>query len=263
MRLKDGMDVYQPNRVLPRLTMKVIIAFQLMVFLVWWTFLTPDVIPKPLEVLESLKDLFSNGLISDLYTSVMLYIEAIAWATVISLGLAYGSTIPLFKPTADAWSNFRFLGLVGLPFLFAMYLNGAHELKLAILVFSTSVFMVTGMLDVVVSIPKEKYDLARTLRMGEWQVLWEVVVLGRIDVMFDVVRQNAAMAWMLLCVVEGLYRSEGGIGATLMTADKHFHLADIVAIQLLFLAVGLVQDQLFGVVKNLVCPYASLLLERR
>lgn len=252
----------RPNQVISRRAFRTMVVGQVFLFLLAW-YAMPDVIPKPGEVLASLRDLFSNGLIADLYTSVVLYLEAVALATALSLGLAYASTIPFFRPAADMWSNLRFLGLVGLPFLFTLYLSGAHELKLALLTFSISVFIVTGMLDVIAAIPKDKFDLARTLRMGEWQVMWEVVILGRIDVAFDVVRQNAAIGWMMLCVVEGLFRSEGGIGTTLMTADKHFHLADIAAIQILFLVVGLTQDWLIGVIKNTVCPYATLLLERR
>jgi len=52
------------------------------------------------------------------------------------------------------------------------------------------------MIDVVAQVPKEKFDLARTLRMGEWRVVWEVIVLGRADAAFDAMRQNAAMGWM-------------------------------------------------------------------
>lgn len=119
------------------------------------------------------------------------------------------------------------------------------------------------MLDVLAAIPKEKYDLARTLRMGEWQVLWEVQILGRIDVMFDVIRQNGAMAWLMLPLVEGLVRSGGGIGVVLVTQNKQFHLADIFAIQLSILGLGVFQDFGIGWIKKTVCPYADLLLERR
>jgi len=39
-----------------------------------------------------------------------------------------------------------------------------------------------------------------------------VIVLGRADAAFDAMRQNAAMGWMMLTMVEGISRSEGGIG---------------------------------------------------
>lgn len=252
-----------PNKTISRESVRIIIFGQVVLFLLLWNFATAPIIPKPLEVLSSFKDLFEEGLLAHLWVSVMLYFEAVFLATVLSLALAYAAAIPVFRPLASGWTRLRFLGITGLPFLFTLYLSGAHELKLALLTFSISVFMITGMLDVVDSIPSEKYDLAHTLRMKDWQTLWEVQVLGRADLAFDVLRQNAAIGWMSLGMVEGLFRSEGGIGTVLMTQDKHFHLSSIVAIQIVILLVGLTQDYLIGVVKNICCPYASLIINRK
>lgn len=255
--------LFSPNRVFSKSAVRILACGQLAVFVLFWTFGTSAVIPKPMEVLQSLRELWGNGLAADLYVSLVLYVEAVVLSAVFSLLLAYASVIPFFGPLATLWEKFRFLGMVGLPFLFTLYLSGAHELKLALMIFGISVFMVTSMVDVVQSIPKEKYDLARTLRMGEWQVVWEVIVLGRIDVAFDVLRGSAAMGFMLLPFVESMFRSEGGIGAVLMTQNKYFRLSEVAAIQICILVIGLGQDAAIGAAKRLVCPYASLLLERR
>jgi len=119
------------------------------------------------------------------------------------------------------------------------------------------------MADVLASIPKVQFDLARTLRMGEWRVVWEVIVLGQADKVFDVLRQNAAIGWMMLTMIEGMSRSEGGIGAVLLNQNKHFHLSSVMAIQILILSVGLGQDYIIGVLKNIFCPYANITLERK
>jgi NitT/TauT family transport system permease protein len=150
-----------------------------------------------------------------------------------------------------------------LTFFFTLMARSGHELKLSLLVFSVSVFFVTGMADVINSVPKEMFDLARTLRMGEWRVVWEVIVLGQIDQVFDVLRQNAAMGWMMLTMVEGIVRSEGGVGTVLLDQNHHFRLAAVFAIQLTILLLGLFQDYAIGVGKSLLCPYAVLTLERK
>ena len=67
----------------------------------------------------------------------------------------------------------------------------------------------------------------------------------------------------MLPMIEGLFKSEGGIGAVLDVQNHHFHLATIAAIQLVVLGIGLFQDYGIGVLKNICCPYATLLLERR
>jgi len=106
------------------------------------------------------------------------------------------------------------------------------------------------------------FDLARTLRMGEWRVVWEVIILGQIDQAFDVLRQNAAIGWMMLTMVEGIVRSEGGVGTILLDQNHHFRLAAVFAIQLTILLLGLFQDYSIGLLKNMFCPYAALTLER-
>src|SRR5207237_4344113 len=99
--------------------------------------------------------------------------------------------------------------------------------------------------------------------MSEWRVVWEVVILGTADRAFEVLRQNAAIGWMMLTMVEGIVRSEGGVGTMLLNESKHFRLGDVFAIQLVILFVGVFQDYAIGAVKSVVCPYAALTLERR
>lgn len=99
--------------------------------------------------------------------------------------------------------------------------------------------------------------------MKEWRVVYEVIIIGQIDKVFDVMRQNVAIGWLMLSFVEGMNRSEGGIGAMLLNQNKHFHLAAVMAIQLIILVMGLAQDYAICLLKDLFCPYANLGLERK
>jgi NitT/TauT family transport system permease protein len=67
----------------------------------------------------------------------------------------------------------------------------------------------------------------------------------------------------MLTMIEGMSRSEGGIGAVLLNQNKHFHLSSVMAIQIVILVVGLGQDYAIGILKNIFCPYSSLTLERK
>jgi NitT/TauT family transport system permease protein len=177
--------------------------------------------------------------------------------------LAYSTVMPFFRPVVAFISKLRFLPLVGLTIWFTLLATSGHELKLSLLVFSVLVFFVTSMADVLDGIPKEMFDLARTLKMSEWHVVWEVIVLGQADKAFDCLRQNAAIGWMMLTMVESTVKSEGGIGSMLMDQNHHFHLAAVFAIMLTILALGLFQDYAIGGIKNICCPYAKLTLERK
>jgi NitT/TauT family transport system permease protein len=252
-------SAFLPNRVISTNTMRLIIAVQALIALgIWWSSPFP-VLPQPGEVLAALQRLWLvEGLGPELGTSFRLNLEALVLTTLISLLLSYLTVLPVFRPPVTAISRGRFLGLIGQSFVFMLVIGGGHPLKVSLLVFGMTVFFVTSMAAVVEEIPRDRFDHARTLRMSEWQVVWEVVILGTADKAIEVLRQNAAIGWMMLTMVEGISRAEGGVGAMLLNQNKHFHLAEVFAIQLLILAVGMAQDYGIGVLKRMVCPYAEL-----
>ncbi|HUI57378.1 MAG TPA: hypothetical protein VLY04_20520 [Bryobacteraceae bacterium] len=257
-------DAFRPNRVVSRTALQILIAAQVLLFLlIWWR--SPfAVLPRPNEVASALGSLWMHqGLGPELWTSFKANLQALAITLLISLGLSYLTVLPVWRPIAVAVSKGRFIGLTGLTFLFTLVFGGGHPLKISLLVFGMTVFFVTSMASVVADIPKEKFDYARSLRLSEWRVVWEVVILSTADRAIEVLRQNAAMGWMMLTMVESISRSEGGVGAMLLNQNKHFHLAEVFAIQILILLVGMAQDYGIGVAKNLVCPYAALTLERQ
>jgi NitT/TauT family transport system permease protein len=262
--MNDLKRVIEPNYTATSSSMRIVVAVQVAIALLFW-FLTPfQVLPTPPEVFSALGKLWmEQGLGQELIASFLLNLEALAWTALLSLGICYATVMPFFRPIAGAIAKGRFLGLIGLTFVFTLIVGGGRPLKVSLLVFGMTVFFVTSMAAEIEAIPKSRFDHARTLRMNEWQVVWEVVILGTIDKAIEVLRQNAAIGWMMLTMVEGISRAEGGVGALLLNQNKHFHLAEVFAIQIVILFVGLMQDYGIGWFKKLVCPYAELTLERK
>jgi NitT/TauT family transport system permease protein len=189
-----------------------------------------------------------------LVVSLFLSFEAIAWASVIGLGLCYLSTIPVFKPFVRAIGSLRFLSLAGLTLIFLSVSSG-HTLKVSVLAFTIITFLINDMLQVIEDIPSADFDHARSTGLNRWQVLYDVVIRGTLADAFEAIRMNAAMAWMMLTVVESLSRSEGGIGVLLMSLGKAYNVPAIFAVQLMIFVVGLGQDYLIKAIKAVVCPY--------
>jgi NitT/TauT family transport system permease protein len=262
--LRDFAATFLPNRAISGLAMKILIAVQAAIALLLWIGSPFEVLPKPWEAWSAFQNLWMNqGLGRELVTSFLMNLEALGLTVLIGLALSYLTVLPFFQPIATAVSKGRFLGLVGLTLVFTLMVGGGRPLKVTLLVFGMTVFFVTSMAAVVQEIPKDKFDHARTLRMSEWQVVWEVVILGTADKAIEVFRQNAAIGWMMLTMVEGISRAEGGVGAMLLNQNKHFHLPEVFAIQITILLLGLVQDYGIGVTKRLLLPWADLTLERR
>jgi NitT/TauT family transport system permease protein len=256
--------IFLPNQTLSPNAARLLVVGQALAFLAIWATSSFAVLPRPNEVLTALNHLWmEQGLGQDLITSFRLNLQALAISTVLCLGLAYLTVIPFFRPLVSALAKGRFLSLTGFSLLFIVVLGGGQPLKVGLLVFGISVFFITSMAAVVESIPKADFDYARTLRMSEWRVVWEVVVLGTADKAFEALRQNAAIGWMMLTMVEGIVRSGGGIGTALLNENKQFRLPEVFAIQLVILIVGLIQDQGLVILRRIACPYAELTLERK
>jgi NitT/TauT family transport system permease protein len=222
-----------------------------------------EVLPKPNEIITALDSLIKQGLIKELLTSLYLNLYSIFWVLLISLNIVYLTVLPFFRPIANLISKMRFLSLVGFSLIFTILLGGGFQLKVSLMVLGMVVFFVTSMLNIIEDIPKEQFDYARTLKMSEWRVVLEVVILGTADKVFDSLRQNAAIGWMMLTMVEGIVRSDGGIGAMLLNQQKYLKLPEVFAIQIVIIFTGLFQDFIIKSLKNAVCPYSSLILERK
>ena len=261
--MNEILAAFTPNKAVSKSTIKLILAVEVSIFILLWMFSPFALLPTIGDVWSAFCEQWNQGLPGELIVSFYANLQAIAISCIISLGLAYLTVLEGVRPLVTFSSKMRFLSMMGLSFFFTVATHNAHQLKISLLAFSITVFFVTGMVDVIESIPKEQYDLARTLRMGPWRTVWEVVVLGQIDKAFDVLRQNAAIGWMMLTMIESMVRSEGGIGAMLSTANKHFYLNAVFAIQITIMLLGLFQDYMIGVSKNLICPYANLASERK
>jgi NitT/TauT family transport system permease protein len=257
-------DSFRPNKSITGTAWTVIIVAQIVLLLIIWSFGSAYMVPSPIEIGRAWLSLVqTQGLLYELGISISTNLEAIFISTILSIGLSYLTVLPVMQPIVKALSKSRFLGLTGFVIIFTMIFGGGRGLKIALLVFGMSVFFITSMASVVENIPREDFDHARSLRMSPWRIVYEVVILGKADEAFEVLRQNSAMGWVMLSMVEGLVRSDGGAGTLMLNEGKHFHLDAVFAIQLSILTVGIVQDQIIGAIKNLFCPYSRLILERK
>src|ERR1043165_2568402 len=254
--IKQALDALAPNR---QVALPIYVGYavaSVAAFAVAWQ-LGARGLPSPRAGAAPLARLWTeHGLFDALAASFLLNAEAIAWSAAIALALAYATVIPAVRPIVAAVSKLRFTGLVGWAFVFTLWARDGHQLKLWMLVFGMAPFFVTAMAAVVAEIPRERFDHARTLGMSEWRTVWEVVILGTIDQALEALRQNAAMGWMALTMVEGVVRSEGGIGALMLNENKHLDLDAVFALIAVVLIVGIAQDAALAWLRRTVCPYA-------
>ncbi len=255
--------IFSPNKTINKKTLYIMVIFQVLIAFLFWIKSGP-LIPKPNEILKSFFYLLSNeGLVYEIGISTQLIIKSLLYSVFISLSLAYLSVLPVFRPVGFIWSKFRFLTIVGLSFIFTIYTSSGSDLKIVLMVFSISVFMVPGAINIVNGVTRNSLNHARTLRMKEWEVVYRKQIVGTIDQMFELIKQNFAIGWMMLTMVEGLVRSEGGVGTLLLNQNKHLQLDAVFAIQITILLIGISLDYIIGVIRNISCPHSKLTLDRK
>lgn len=246
---------FTPNATISSGLARVILVLTATVIVSWWSFGMPAVIPTPLQMLGTIgKMMDEKQLLQNVVSSLLLSVEAIAIATILSLLLAYASSLAAFKPVIKLVTLMRFLSLVGFSFIFTTIASG-HALKLWMLTFSMTTYFATSTVAVINEIAPEKWDDARAQRMKPFRALLEVGILGTIDKMFEVLRQNAAIAWMMLTFVEGIVRSEGGIGSLLLVQDKFGKMEEIFMLQTIVMSIGLSMEFSIVWLKNVACPW--------
>jgi NitT/TauT family transport system permease protein len=153
------------------------------------------------------------------------------------------------------------LTLTGLIFIFTLLTQDGSQLKLSLLVFGIVPFFVTSFLSVIVHINKQEYELCKTLGYNNWQTLYEVIIIGKADQVFEILRQNFAIAWLMITLVEGLSMSEGGVGTLLIKYNKYNDLTNVLALQLVIFMIGIGFDYLLGSLKRWLFPYTKLQIQ--
>ena len=239
--------------------LQAMVAAQAVAAVALWALGGSRTLPSPMEVGAAWLDLVRHqGLLFELWASVKVSVLALVLSTLAAVAMACLATAPVFMPLARLAATMRFLGFAGLTYVFMLMSGDATALRVWILAFGMFVFMVTALLADLAATSRDPVDHCRTLGMRHWRITGEVVVLGKADVILDLMRQNAAVGWTLLTLVEGMTRSAGGIGAMLLNQNRYFLLAGVFAIQGTILAFGLAQDALLSLIKDAACPWSTL-----
>lgn len=251
-------NIFKPFGRISRQTLLLMIAAQIILALVFWHVSSNGLIPKPLQVGNALLKLVtSRVLIDNAIESLLLTLKAMLFSIIITLFFSYLSVLPFFNSIARFIVKSRYLTLTGFIFIFTLLTKDGSQLKLSLLIFGIVPFFVTSFLAVILSTDRQQYELCKTLGYNNWETLYEVIIVGKADQVFEIVRQNFAISWLMITLVEGLSMSEGGVGTLLIKYNKYNDLTNVVAIQVVIFCLGLFFDFLLGNLKVWLLPYSK------
>ena len=109
------LDLFRPNKTIDSRTWGLMIGVQIILAIGLWFGLSSELLPTPLEILRALKRLATEDiLIQELFTSMWLSVQLMLIAIVISLGIAYATVMPFFRPFAFLVSKLSVMIAIGM-----------------------------------------------------------------------------------------------------------------------------------------------------
>jgi len=250
----------EPLAIVPhRIWMGVAVIEAIGALILWHVFNGGGLIPGPIVVGKAMIALVCEpDFVRNLVSSFSLTITSMLISMAIALFIAYLSVIPAFNPISKFVTQCRYLTLTGLIFLFTLVTKNGSDLKMSLLLFGIVPFFVTSLTAIISEIKTHEYDLCRTLRYGIWETVYEVIILGRADQVIEVKRQNFAISWLMITMVEGTSMSEGGLGVMLLKANKYLDLPKVFALLIVIFIVGMLIDLLLAKSRHWLFPYCRL-----
>lgn len=252
--------LFKPLETLNGTNKTTILTAWLVLLLSFWTACSLGSIhmfPTPMQVLTGFSDLWREGLVVHIFSSLALCAKAVFISIIISLILAYSTSIPFFKPVGMFVSKLRYLPLTGISFYIALLIQDARAIQVWVLVVFMTTFLTTSLMQMIKDIPQEEFDHARTLGCNRWECLWEVVIKGRFDYVIELIRQNLAIVWMMLVSIESILIAAGGLGTLIKSGDRLGDNGRVIAIQIIIVVIGLSLDYLLTKLRKLSFRYSN------
>lgn len=238
--------IFTPFRTLDGSTKTIIVSVWIVLLFTFWfisaSIGTTHLFPTPTQVFKGLFDVWNEGLITHLASSLSLCFQGIFFSVIISMLLAYLTPIAAFKGLGTFASKLRYLPPTGIAFYVTIMMSGARTIQVWVLVIFMSTFLITSLIQMIKDIPQEEFDHAKTLGCTRLEMLWEVVIKGRLDYVIELVRQNLAIVWVMLVMVESILIAAGGLGVLIKNGDRLGNNGKVIAVQGIIILIGIVLD---------------------
>jgi ABC-type nitrate/sulfonate/bicarbonate transport system permease component len=253
-----AINIFYPFGKLTQIQKITLISIQLLILFTCLQFFTSL---KPLDVISTVIGfLTSVTFYDDFFATLMFVAKGMFFAMLLTMLLAYLHTIEFFKAYIDFITKCRYLTFATVMTMFTMHSESLSGLKMTLLLFGTIPFFVTSFVaDTSLGRGTPEYQLNKAYvnRKGKWEALFEVVIVGKLDRVFEVIRQNYAIAWMVITTVEANALNEGGIGTMVSKANRVMNLGNLMAIALLVILLGVLFDFTFGWARTALFEYVK------
>lgn len=222
-----------------------------------WTFVHIPFVASPYRMFLGFKHLwFVDAFGKAAIQSIQLYLLTMALG-VLAAGVLTALTIPpLFRPPIYWLQALRFAPIVVLNLFLLTYMGASYQLTFTLMVLFQTIALLPMFLESKDVIDSERYDHSRTIYKSEWKVSYETVLLGRAVDFFRNNKVNQSVGWGMLFIAESFDISGGGLGALMARKMKNPDLAQVMAIAIFCIGVGMFIYWSLNALERKLFPFA-------
>jgi NitT/TauT family transport system permease protein len=250
-------NLFYPFGTLDKKTKTFIFIVELALLFAWLEFFRNPLFPKPSEVVEQIFAYLQDVKFYDNLLATLGFLgTSLLYGITLTLIFSCLWTIQLFKPIVNFIIKCRYLPFSCVVFIFTASTDTVESLKTILLLFGLVPYLTTSFVAIITDVIDKGTELNKSYvnKRGKWETLWEVIVVGKSDQLFEVIRQNFAFGWTMLTAVEAKAIGSGGLGTMIIKSEHHVLLAEIFAVALIILSFGITCDYILRTIR-MAYPY--------
>lgn len=218
--------------------------------------ISTSILPSPLSVLLSFKELIYLNLLGNALFSIKLnllgYLEAVVISVVV--GFLMGLVPDIRSLIGKYFDAFRFLPLPAISGIFVALFGMEISMKVHFLSFGIMLYLIPVVVQRIDEIEQIHKQTITTLGATKWQKIKHLYFPYAMSKIFDDIRVLVAISWTYIVIVE-LYNKEGGLGGMIFVSAKQSQTAQIYALVLIIIGFGYLQDLLFKYLDKAIFPF--------
>jgi NitT/TauT family transport system permease protein len=220
-------------------------------------FSKPQILPSPFRVLLALKEiLFESNTYFNIWYSVKL--NLLGYVIALGITIPFGFLMSLYPIGRGLFNSnlnaARYLPLTAVTGLFIAWFGIQFDMKAYFMGFSILIYLLPAMTQRVDETEKIHLQIIHTLGATSWQKFKHVYFPSVMSKFWKDTRLLVAISWTYIIVAE-LINKEGGVGSMIFNAGKQSRIDIIIAVLILIIAIGMLQDILFYFSDKIMFPH--------
>lgn len=235
---------------------KAISVVSLIVFIFLWQLtstlklVSPILLPSPLQILDTVIDLFKNGyrdapFYLHIFVSTARAVFAFFIATLIGipLGLLMGRS-PVLNAILDPFVQFlRPIPKIALIPLVVVWLGIGEESKFFLIFIATFLSMIVGASSASHNVPNGLIQAGQTMGLSSTAILFRIILPSSLPEIFTSIRLSIGIGWTALIAAE-MVAATSGLGWMIINAGSYLR-TDVVIVGIILLgSIGYILDWL-------------------